>query len=229
MVRLMIGESALSRLLIGFLLFSSKGEIVPRRLLSLLAVLALVLAACGGESTSEETGAPATGATQGGSDSESEPEPTTTPAVTATGGAEGTGTATVGDVTWEFQLLENDGRSVCMTDGILLVTMFGVEESGREVALSISGSATGGEVAVSVGDPTIVSERWVADKKVYDNLAGIDGMPEGVGATAEVDGTTVTGSGVFYEDRHLNEVRPTGGPYEAGVLEGTFSATCPAG
>jgi hypothetical protein len=40
---------------------------------------------------------------------------------------------------------------------------------------------------------------------------------------------TVSGSGVFYEDRSLTETRQSGGPYETGVVEGTFSVTCPGG
>ncbi len=31
------------------------------------------------------------------------------------------------------------------------------------------------------------------------------------------------------DDTTLTQVRPTGGPYDAGVFEGTFAATCPAG
>jgi hypothetical protein len=113
---------------------------------------------------------------------------------------------------------------------IFTVLMFGTDDSGREIALNIGGPLSDGDAAlVQAGSPILLFERWTADRSVYDRLSGIEGMPEGVGATVQVDGNTVSGSGVFYDDKHLNEIRPTGGPYEAGVLEGTFSATCPAG
>lgn len=110
---------------------------------------------------------------------------------------------------------------------IFAVVMFGTDDTGREIALNVSGPLSGDEgVLVQVGSPTLQFERWTADSMVYDRLSGIEGMPEGVGATVRIEGNTVSGSGVFYDDTSLTEVRPTGGPYEAGVLEGTFTATC---
>jgi hypothetical protein len=113
---------------------------------------------------------------------------------------------------------------------VFVVLMFGTDDQGREIALNMGGPASGGDAdnIVQVGSPFLEFERWTADPTVYDKLSGIEGMPEGVGATVQVDGNTVSGSGVFYDDTTLNEVRPTGDPYDAGVLEGTFSATCPA-
>jgi hypothetical protein len=112
---------------------------------------------------------------------------------------------------------------------LLVVLMFGTDGDGREVAMNIGGPVSGGDATlVQVGSPTLEFERWTADPMVYDRLSGIEGMPEGVGATLQVDVNTVSGSGTFYDDTTLTQVRPTGGPYDAGVLEGTFSATCPS-
>ena len=150
-------------------------------------------------------------------------------------GEEGTGTATIGDTTWEFTLSGGFTAGMCDLDvndaGLIFnVLMFGTDDSGREIALNMGGPASGGDATlVQAGSPFLEFERWTADRTVYDRLSGIEGMPEGVGATVQVDGNTVSGSGVFYDDTTLTQVRPTGDPYDAGVLEGTFSATCPAG
>jgi hypothetical protein len=100
------------------------------------------------------------------------------------------------------------------------------KQLGALLALALLIAACGG-ASEGKQPTTTAGERWVAGRAVYDSLSGIQGMPEGVGATMEFDGNTVSGSGTFYEDRHLNEVRPTGEAYDAGALEGTFSATCP--
>jgi hypothetical protein len=207
-------------------------RIVVTKNLVMLAVIALSIAACGGgesvdtpSSTAAKAGDTQPPATQSAPSTTIDAE-TEEPA--SSSGGEGTGTAMVGDTSWEFELLDNDGRSLCMMDGFVLVSMFGTDDEGREVNLTISGPAGGGEAVVTAGDATIQGERWVADAAVYDSLSGIEGMPDGVGATVQVDGNSVSGTGVFYEDRRLNEVRQTGDPYDAGALQGTFEATCPS-
>ena len=133
-------------------------------------------------------------------------------------------------MTFEFMLTGEDGREFCNSDagGMFIANFVGVDDTGKQTALMIQAPSSGGDAIVQAGYAVITDELWVADPGVYDKLSGIQGMPEGVGATAEVSGNTISGSGVFYADRHLQEVRPSGGPYEEGSLEGTFSATCPA-
>ena len=209
---------------------------MKRGLLILLA-MSLLVAACGGGGTEESA---STRSTEARTDSGTEPPAadtsTTQPAASdepVASGEEGTGTATIGDTTWEFALSGAPGE-VCDPDAndaglVFVVMMFGTDDTGREIALNMGGPLSGGNAAVQVGSPTLLFERWTADPKVYDRLSGIEGMPEGVGATVQVDGNTISGSGVFYDDYALNEARfTTGDPYDAGVLEGTFSATCPA-
>jgi hypothetical protein len=105
------------------------------------------------------------------------------------------------------------------------IVMYGEDGEGRQIALSLGGPLSGGEgLNVQVGSPFLEFERWTADPTVYDHPFAGD-MPEGIGATVQVDGNTVSGSGVFYDHTNLTEV---GEAYDAGVLEGTFSATCPA-
>jgi len=210
---------------------------VKRGLVILLA-MSLLAAACGGGGADEPASSSSTEAeTDAGT--ESLPADTSTTKPPAAGedpvasGAEGTGTAKVGDMTWEFTLSGGPG-GMCDLDvndaGLFFVVlMFGSDDSGREIALNISGPTAGGDGLVQAGSQILEFERWTADRAVYDRLSGIEGMPEGVGATVQVDGNTVSGSGVFYDDTTLTQVRGTGEPYDAGVLEGTFSATCSAG
>ena len=208
-----------------------------KRGLLILFGMSLLVAACGGGAA--ETSAPTT-STEVKVDAGTEPPTadtsTTKPEASeepVASGEEGTGTATIGDMTWEFTLSGGPG-GMCDLDVndaglVFVVVMFGTDDTGREIALNISGPLSGGDAAlVQAGSQIQEFERWTADRSVYDRLSGIEGMPEGVGATVQVDGNTVSGNGVFYDDTTLNQVRPTGDPYDAGVLDGTFSATCPA-
>jgi hypothetical protein len=203
-----------------------------------LAILALVVFACGGDTASEPAPTSTTEAdNDGGTEPSATDSSTTQPNANeepVASGEEGTGTATIDNTTWEFNMSGPAGGT-CDLDfndaGVqLIVIMYGIDDTGREVALNITGPPSGGDASlVQVGSPTLEFERWTADPSVYDRLSGIEGMPEGVGATIQISGNTVSGSGVFFDDTTLTEIRPTGDPYDAGVLEGTFSATCPAG
>ena len=209
-----------------------------RNSVAVSTVLALVVFACGGASTEESASTSSTEAkTDAGTEPPAADTSTTQPEANeepVASGEEGTGTATIGDMTWEFTMSGSKG-GICDLDVsdaglVFAVFMFETDDTGREIALTIGGPVSGGDVDVIVtaGSQILSFARWTADREVYDRLSGIEGMPEGVGATVQVDGNTVSGSGVFYDDSTLIQVRPTGGPYDAGVLEGTFSATCPA-
>ena len=209
-----------------------------KRGLVILLAMSVLVAACGGDSPEESASTISTEAKTGaGTEPPAADTSTTQPEASdepVASGEEGTGTATIGDMTWEFTMSGSAG-GMCDLDVndaglIFVVLLFGTDDTGREISLNISGPVSGGDadVLVQAGSQISLFERWTADRSVYDRLSGIEGMPEGVGATVQVDGNTVSGSGVFYDDTNLLEVRPTGGPYDAGMLEGTFSATCPA-
>ena len=209
-----------------------------RLLLVVIAVFAVVVAGCssGGDAGESDSTSSTEAKVDSGAESPATDGSTTQPAASDEPVAsveEGTGTATIGDTTWEFAL-SGGGTEFCDPDFndaglVFVVLMFGTDEAGREIALSFGVPVSGGDAEnVQAGSPTLQFERWTADRTVYDRLSGIEGMPVGVGATAQVNGNTVSGSGVFYDDAALTQARSTGSTYDAGVLEGTFSATCPS-
>ncbi|MGI9649184.1 MAG: hypothetical protein ACR2OI_11745, partial [Acidimicrobiia bacterium] len=161
---------------------------MSRRTLSTLAAFVLVLAACGGGSGDDEPQSTATSTAQGPSETDSDASSTTAaapaPDEPATTAEEGTGTATIGGTTWEFAM-SGGGAELCDLDvsdaGVVFaVIMFGTDDTGREVALNVSGPLSGGEgLVVQAGSPTLEFERWTADPTVYERLSGIEGMPEG--------------------------------------------------
>ena len=207
---------------------------MSRRSMPILVALTMVLVACGGDSGDSEPQltTTSTAAEPSETDSDSSTPTTTAPAPQekAATAEEGTGTATIGDMTWEFTTSGGSFAPMCDLDVndaglIFTVLMFGTDDTGREIALNISGPLSGDDgLLIQAGSATLEFERWTADPSVYDR-PGIEGLPEGVGATVQIDGNTVSGSGVFYDDTAL---RNAGSPYDAGVLAGTFSATCPS-
>jgi hypothetical protein len=201
-----------------------------REPVALLVLVGLMLSACGGESRTPQEEPAAASAARDSAEPDETTMTTDAPATQepkATSG-EGTGSATIGDMAWDYAL---SGRQdeVCNSDllGSFVVVMYGQDANGTEVLLSITAGASGAPVVVQAGQAVVSAELWVADQEVYDRFA-FQELPEGIGATVTVDGTSISGSGVFYEDRSLSATRQTGEPYETGVLEGTFSATCPA-
>lgn len=201
--------------------------------LGLILGLSLVAASCGGGDVAEPTST--TNVTDVSGDTQpktTQSAPTTTKASdedpAEPSGEQGTGTATVGDTTWEVALTGGDGREACDPDfsGLFYVWMFDDE---FESTVSISGPNIGGNAVVKVGSVLISDELWVADSNVYSEYGTTEGIPDGIGATISVSGNVVSGEGTFYEERAMNETRTSGDPYDAGVLKGTFEAICPTG
>lgn len=207
-----------------------------KRVFAMVTALSMLIAACGGGDTSpseESTTTIAAGSSDGSQPASEQTTTTQSPADPAPSGDEGTGTATIGDTTYEFSVSVDGPGAICDMDvqdaGLLFViVMYGEDDEGRTIAMNVSGPISGGSgagVLVQVGSPFLEFERWTADATVYSNPSA--GIPEGAGATLQVDGNTVSGSGVFYDDTRRSEVG--GDAYDAGVLDGTFEATCPSG
>jgi len=209
-------------------------------IVALALALFFVFSACGGDSDGDSDGDdgggdnPTATAASGGGGSAATPTDSDSDDSDDGGssgsGEEGTGTATIGDQTYEFTFtgVPPEQCDPSVSGVIAVVVMFGVDEDGDQTALSISGPASGGDGTVQVGDPILIKPRWTADPEVYNRLANVQGMPEGVGATFQVDGNRISGSGTFYDDTALTNARQvTGEAYDAGVRQGTFEATCP--
>ncbi len=193
-------------------------------------IIALVLSACGGDSTTTTTNAsPQT--TQPGATTTAGETTTTTQAAAEDGAGsmvEGTATATIGDMTWHFALT-GDGRELCNPDfsGFFMVNMFGVDDAGQQVAITIQASTAGGPVVIQAGDPSIAGELWKVDPAVYTDYGTVTGIPDGITAIVQISGNSISGSGTFYEQRAMDAARSSG-TYDLGVKSGTFEAACPA-
>lgn len=148
--------------------------------------------------------------------------PTTT---TSTLAADGTiGMATVGDRSYLFTV---SGADRCTPDqgGLFVVEASGEDETGRQVSLSITAPHGAGFAVVEIGDPTGESELWVADLNVYGEYPG-QNPPSGVGATADIAGDTMSGSGQFYEARAMEEAFANRSSYDGPTEHGTFEVDC---
>jgi hypothetical protein len=197
-----------------------------------LLVVGLLVAACGGSTTTSRApqaptdagGGPVTtpaGNQPGG-------EPTTAPNPAGDAGKEGTASVTLGDTTWEFAL-SDDPREMCNPDmgGTFFVNLFGVDDTGQQVVFTVTAPGSG-DAVVQVGAPDIAGELWIADSTIYDKTPGME-IPEGIGATVTVEGNSVSGTGTFYEDRAVSAARQSGASYDGGTRDGTFAASCPTG
>jgi hypothetical protein len=196
-----------------------------------LAASALVMGACGGGDSTETTAvAPTTTQAETGAGSQATTPPTTkaqteSPATTEAvqSPAAGTATAAIGDTKWSFAM-SGDPRELCNPDiaGTFIVAMYGQDDSGGEIVLSVT-SASGQPTVAQAGSPLVSEGMWIADESIYENFPDLD---PGVHAEAEVSGNTISGTATFYEDRSLRETLQTGDPYETGLRQGTFSANC---
>jgi hypothetical protein len=204
---------------------------VHRRILIILTVIAIFAAACGGGD--DDTATPTTSATTTTAEKTTEPTtaaPTTTQATSApateapASGAAGSGQVAIGDITWDFALT-GDPREQCLPDigGTFFVAMFKEESNGDQLALNITAQPDG-RIVIQAGSPLISEGMWISDEAIYASFPDLDA---GVSADVSISGNTITGTGTFYEDRSLRETLQTGDPYETGLVEGTFSATCP--
>lgn len=204
---------------------------MTRTALTIAALVSLALAACGGGddggAETPTTAAPATTQSQSQDSTTTAAPATEAPEAPSPNAAAGTGTATLGSDTWDFEL-GDDPRAMCNPDfsGFFIVTLFGQNDGGQEVTLSINAPGSGGAAVVQTGATAIDGELWIANAEVYDDYPAQTLEPN-IGATAVVDGNSISGTGLFYEDRSLSETRQTGSAYETGVREGTFSVTCP--
>lgn len=211
-----------------------------KRWMFLLAVLSLVVAACGDSGDADDSGDDPVATTQadtGGDSGDEEDAPPETSAPEAEpegdsddseGSGPSTATVTLGGETYNFS---TEGAIVaqCQTDmfGVYSVQLPMVDDSGApaeggvSIVILLEGTdpETIGEVnsvEVAVGD-----EDWVADE-ADDLYVQTEGLEPGMSQvdSVEFDGRTVRGTATFVRNLSLF------GDNEPEVVTGTFEATC---
>lgn len=201
--------------------------------------VALVLAACGGSSDDSATSSSAPtdgspGADQAadsgdGSDTSDDQETATTVGVgdvfdTAGGAA----TVTIGDETWEFVLVEDIPIANCDADFfggfVAILTNAGANLANPTDVFSVTlpgGDFTDPPTAAVKLDASGDAE-WIADETIYERDPD---LPAGLGVTTfSIDGTTASGTAVFFEQESFYQFNAGNG--DLVVADGTFTVTC---
>jgi hypothetical protein len=205
--------------------------------LIMTVLIALVLAACGGTEAESAGESPTTGV-QGDDEpdnasdaTDSDNDETTTPSIEIgdhLDTAGGTATATIGDETWEFVLVEDIPIANCDSDFfggfIAILTNAGADLSKPIDAFSVT--LPGGDFTdpptAAVNLAASGGAEWIADETIYERNAD---LPAGIGVTTfSIDGTTASGSAVFFEQESFYQFNAGNGDLE--VAEGTFTVTC---
>lgn len=211
-----------------------------KRWMLFLAVLSLVVAACGGSDDADDSGADqATATTQAedesGEDEQDSPETTVPDAENggddsseSEGSGPSTATVTIGDETYNFST-EGALAAQCLTDlfGVFSVQLPLVDESGAigdgSVAIVALREGTDPEtvgevnsIEVDAGDDT-----WVADE-ADEVLTQTEQFEPGMSQvdSVEIEGRTVRGTATFVRQGSLF------GGGEVETMTGTFEATC---
>lgn len=202
-----------------------------RRLVVLGAVMALVLAACGGSSGDGADGTDTPDQTQA---TQPEPEPSGTGDGDGDGdgdaGTEGEGpstaTVTIGDDTYHFS---SEGAVVaqCKPDlfGIMSVQLPLVDENGEpaegniQIVALLEGTDPDVVEQINVVHVTIGDVDWVADPEDLRIAGNADLEGKSQVDSVQVNGSTVTGTATFIGSQSLF------GP-DSEMATGTFEATC---
>lgn len=212
-----------------------------KRGIVLLAVLSLVLSACGGNADNGADDVDGDTATtraeaESGSDSGATPTETTVPADDDSGPADpgdsdgsgpSTATVTIGDQTYNFST-EGAVVAQCLTDlfGIFSVQLPRVDDSGAPADGSIAivalreGTDPDEMEEVNAVEVSVDDEDWIADEAdmVFEMYEVMEpGMSQV--DSVEIDGRTVRGTATFVREFSLFGDEPE-------VVTGTFEATC---
>lgn len=208
-----------------------------RRLLTLVTVLLLVLAACGGDTGDSGTddGADQPETTRPADDdggSEETPPPAEDDGDDDGGDSEGEGpssaTVTLGDETYNFSS-EAGVVAQCLTDffGVFLIQLAMVDDTGAQadgnVSITVLHEDTDPEVVEEVNSIRldVGDEIWKADE-ADEVLTQTEQFEPGMSQvdSVEIDGRTVRGSATFVRQGSLF------GGGEVETVTGTFEATC---
>lgn len=200
------------------------------RRLALLSVLALLIAACGGDSgddtaaTQADTGSDTTTAQESDPESES-PDTTAAPSGGDDDGSSsdvdgiGVGTVTIGGETFEFGDAGQPGLQ-CMPEAFGVAFLAALQrtdgDGGINLGIPFPGEEdTAGimpELQVSADDAEwFANEEWAAERDIPAGSSQVDSY--------EIDGNTIRGTATFY-----NRDSQFGEPEE--IETGTFEVTC---
>ena len=203
-------------------------------------MLALAVAACGGSddvSSSEASTPPSTAQVAGQTDDpadEAVPSDDEETAPTSGGVADhfdtagGTASVTIGDETWEFELVEGIPIANCDADffgGFVAI----LTNSGADMSIPMDAfivQLPGGDFTdpptIEVNLAASGEAEWIADETIYEQYAD---LPAGLGVTSfSIDGTTASGSAVFFEQESVYQFNAGNG--DLVVADGTFTVTC---
>jgi hypothetical protein len=214
-----------------------------RRIVWLIAVLMVAVAACGGDTAETDSGEPVTTQVdttqpdrdEGGSDQTTAPTEGTE--ADDGGGDEGddsegsgpsTATVTIGDETYDFST-EGAVAAQCLTDlfGIFSIQLPMIDDGGAQadgsVAIVVLREGTDPEIVgeVNAVEVDVGDETWVADEA--DDLYEMSDLLEpGMSQvdSVEIEGRTVRGTATFVRQNSLF----VGDAAE--TMTGTFEATC---
>ena len=205
-----------------------------RRLAPVGFALVLVGAACGGEDAStDSTSASSAGVTTA---EDASPATTKAPETATTVGsvgdhfdtAGGAATVTIGDDTWEFELVEGIVIANCDADFfggfVSILTNPGADMANPVDLFSVT--LPGGDfkdpptAAVNLGASG--GAEWIADETIYEQNAD---LPAGLGVTSfSIDGNTASGAATFFEQESFYQFNAGNG--DLVVADGTFTVTC---
>lgn len=208
-----------------------------------VVLVALVIAACGG--SSDESASSSSAPADSSPDTDQAPNPSddagtsdNQETATTAGGvgdhfdtAGGAATVTIGDETWEFELVEDIVIANCDTDFfggfVAILTNPGADMANPMDLFSVT--LPGGDfkdpptAAVNLGASG--GAEWIADETIYELNAD---LPAGLGVTTfSIDGTTASGSAVFFEQESFYQFGAGNG--DLVVADGTFTVTCVSG
>jgi len=140
----------------------------------------------------------------------------------------GTASVTIGDETWEFELVEDIPTSRCNANffggfvGILTNSGADLSKPIDQLIVMLPGGDFTDPPAVTVNLVASGGAEWIADETIYEQDAD---LPAGLGVTTfSIDGTTASGSAVFFEQESFYQFNAGLGELE--VANGTFTVTC---
>jgi hypothetical protein len=212
---------------------------------SVVAVAALLFAACGDDSTSN-AGASDPAASEVASDDSAQSGDAETPSIDVDAdvdeiveGAEemldamvdddgGVGIVTIGAETWEFTLFPEHVIASCDADFFggffaLLTSTDDIMEPGDTLALTLPGGDFTEPPQVTLNIQTGGEAEWIADETYYERSPD---LPPGIGVTNfSIDGNTASGTATFFEEESWHQSR-AGDASLLQIAEGTFEVTC---